>query len=475
VGTKRSERASKTSASSAPKKTAASKAKPAEAKSSEVKAVRAKTAGRTKDADPAADETSSPTATSPTPRSGAKAAKGSVEKRKEASPARGKAATTSGRGAKLERAGAEHDDDLDAEDTDDLEEPALPARAAAGKNGKAAKAKVDDADADLSDSEDEDSDWGEPSFPAARARGEEGKAGKKAKAGSEKRASASSADDDGDGDGEIDDDYGSEDAELDDAGFDESGIDPLVAEVSGGAEGGRTGRDANGRRGGRGDDGDVDALISLGKSKGFLTYDEVNDALPDDDVGADQMDRVLSRLDTEDIEVVSARVEADVPPRAVVGDSEPPPSSTRKGGAAKRGEMNDAAYGRSNDPVRMYLRKMGSVALLTREREVEIAKRIEEGENEVLDAILGSPLATRENTGVQHRHVAELSTALAELGHEVRVYTRRDDPHLPALVRMSDGSLRGYKVPCGQAPTPSTPYTKLGTGWNAYNAPRPAT
>jgi len=43
------------------------------------------------------------------------------------------------------------------------------------------------------------------------------------------------------------------------------------------------------------------------------------------------------------------------------------------------------------------------------------------------------------------------------------------------LVRMSDGSLRGYKVPCGQAPTPSTPYTKLGTGWNAYNAPRPAT
>jgi RNA polymerase primary sigma factor len=106
------------------------------------------------------------------------------------------------------------------------------------------------------------------------------------------------------------------------------------------------------------------------------------------------MDRVLSRLDTEDIEVVSARVEADVPPRAVASDSEPPLSSTRKGGAKR--EMNDAAYGRSNDPVRMYLRKMGSVALLTREREVEIAKRIEEGENEVLDAILGSPLAVRE-------------------------------------------------------------------------------
>jgi RNA polymerase primary sigma factor len=189
-----------------------------------------------------------------------------------------------------------------------------------------------------------------------------------------------------------DDDYGPEDP-LDDASFEDGGIDPLVAEASGPPESGRAARDL--RRGAR-DDGehDVDALISLGKSKGFLTYDEVNDALPDDDVGADQMDRVLSRLDNEDIEVVSNRVEADAPQRSAV-DIEPPAPSARKGSAGKR-EMNDAAYGRSNDPVRMYLRKMGSVALLTREREVEIAKRIEEGENEVLDAILGSPIAVRE-------------------------------------------------------------------------------
>ncbi|HKO92767.1 MAG TPA: RNA polymerase sigma factor RpoD [Polyangiaceae bacterium] len=202
------------------------------------------------------------------------------------------------------------------------------------------------------------------------------------------------SDDDGEDASDVDlddDDFGPDDAALEDAAFDENGIDPLVAEASG-PESGRSG--AGGRRAAR-DDGDseVDALISLGKSKGFLTYDEVNDALPDEDVGADQMDRVLSRLDTEDIEVVSARVEADVPPRAT-GDSELPPSSARKGGAKR--EMNDAAYGRSNDPVRMYLRKMGSVALLTREREVEIAKRIEEGENEVLAAILSSPIAVRE-------------------------------------------------------------------------------
>ncbi|MEO8183054.1 MAG: RNA polymerase sigma factor RpoD [Deltaproteobacteria bacterium] len=241
---------------------------------------------------------------------------------------------------------------------------------------------------DLGDAEEEDS-WDEEAapFPPARARGDESKAGKKGKLAA---VTATASEEDSDSSDE-DDDYGSDDAALDDASFDEAGLDPLVADVGDAPEGARAG--ANGRRASRNDDGDVDALISLGKSKGFLTYDEVNDALPDDDVGADQMDRVLSRLDTEDIEVVSARVEADVPPRAVAGDSEPPPSA-RKGGAKR--EMNDAAYGRSNDPVRMYLRKMGSVALLTREREVEIAKRIEEGENEVLGAILGSALAVRE-------------------------------------------------------------------------------
>jgi RNA polymerase primary sigma factor len=149
--------------------------------------------------------------------------------------------------------------------------------------------------------------------------------------------------------------------------------------------------------------GGLDELISRGKSKGFLTYDEINDAMPEDDASADQMDSVLSALDSEDIEVMSAsaaekrhqnRAHVDVPePPSSPSSSSPsslPPSRGSKDPAA------DPAYGRSNDPVRMYLRKMGSVALLTREREVEIAKRIEEGELEVLEAILDSPVAVQE-------------------------------------------------------------------------------
>ena len=146
-------------------------------------------------------------------------------------------------------------------------------------------------------------------------------------------------------------------------------------------------------------------LIRLGKTKGFLTYDDVHEALPGEEVGPDQMEDMLTALDDERIEVVDdvnelknrnrrigdedmglvgRRSEAQEAPER---PSVPPPSIAPKG--------DDDLY-KSNDPVRMYLRKMGSVALLTREGEVEIAKRIEKGENEVLESILNSPVAVRE-------------------------------------------------------------------------------
>ncbi len=132
------------------------------------------------------------------------------------------------------------------------------------------------------------------------------------------------------------------------------------------------------------------SLVSKGKQRGFLTYDDINDAIPDEDVSAEQMDSVLVALERQDIRVVSES-------HAPASPSEEPPASepiTRERSVRK--DMADASYGRSNDPVRMYLRRMGSVALLTREREVEIAKRIEEGEFEVLDAILDSNVAVQE-------------------------------------------------------------------------------
>jgi len=147
----------------------------------------------------------------------------------------------------------------------------------------------------------------------------------------------------------------------------------------------------------------LQALIAEGKQKGFLTYDEVNDAVPQDaGVVADQMDDALGMLGDEDIEIVDAATQVKIAPKRIVEEDdknkaiERSQSGQSAPGAAPKEEDVDGYYSKSNDPVRMYLRKMGSVSLLTREGEVEIAKRIEQGEHAILGAILNSPVAVRE-------------------------------------------------------------------------------
>jgi len=136
-----------------------------------------------------------------------------------------------------------------------------------------------------------------------------------------------------------------------------------------------------------------DKLIELGKQKGFVTYDEVNDAMPEDVVSTDQIDSWLSALGDHGIEVVDGSGArrpdiVDQPPKGLDIDKE-----------KEEGEVDEDeeyAYSRTSDPVRMYLRKMGSVSLLTREGEVEIAKRIEDGERKMLQAVLNSSVAVEE-------------------------------------------------------------------------------
>jgi RNA polymerase primary sigma factor len=141
---------------------------------------------------------------------------------------------------------------------------------------------------------------------------------------------------------------------------------------------------------------EVKALMERGREKGFLTYDEVNDALPSD-IGSDQIDDVMSMFGEHDIEVVDgAEKKMKLPDK-------PPEPEEKSEKEDEKEEEEDAGYGKSNDPVRMYLRKMGSVSLLTREGEVEIAKRIEEGEKEILAAVLSSEIAIREITELGDR------------------------------------------------------------------------
>jgi RNA polymerase primary sigma factor len=135
---------------------------------------------------------------------------------------------------------------------------------------------------------------------------------------------------------------------------------------------------------------ELDRLISRGKQKGFLTYDEVNDALPSDVVSLDQLDDIMMMFGAMDIEVVDSAKAGRLP--SEVRAAQPQPDDD-DGDGPDPIDLTPGPVGRTEDPVRLYLREMGRVALLTREGEIALAKRIEEGKNQVTSAILSTNLA----------------------------------------------------------------------------------
>jgi RNA polymerase primary sigma factor len=137
--------------------------------------------------------------------------------------------------------------------------------------------------------------------------------------------------------------------------------------------------------------GELDRLISMGKQKGFLTYDEVNDALPSDIVSLDQLDDIMMMFGSMDIEVVDSAKAGRLP--SEVRAAQPAPADDDDGDGPEPIDLTPGPVGRTEDPVRLYLREMGRVALLTREGEIALAKRIEEGKNQVTNAILSTNLA----------------------------------------------------------------------------------
>jgi RNA polymerase primary sigma factor len=130
---------------------------------------------------------------------------------------------------------------------------------------------------------------------------------------------------------------------------------------------------------------EVEQLIHMEGEKGFLTFDESNDIPPNDIVSSDQIDDVLMMFDEMDIDVVDDLQGLKVEEEKAIGKDE-----------EEGDELEVETFGRATDPVRMYLREMGSVSLLTREGEVEIAKRIESGKREVLSVVLNCPMAVKE-------------------------------------------------------------------------------
>jgi RNA polymerase primary sigma factor len=129
-------------------------------------------------------------------------------------------------------------------------------------------------------------------------------------------------------------------------------------------------------------------LISLGEEKGFLTYDDVNDLLPADIVSSEQIDDIIMLFGEKNIDIIDTDKGEKLVVKKAVDDSTD----------VKRESMIDlmSMAGKTGDPVKMYLREMGFVSLLSREGEVEIAKKIEEGASEGMDAMFSVELSIKE-------------------------------------------------------------------------------
>ena len=135
-------------------------------------------------------------------------------------------------------------------------------------------------------------------------------------------------------------------------------------------------------------------LIVLGKERGYLTYAEINDHLPDDMLDAEQIENIISMINDMGIQAYDEAPDAET---LLMSDSTPAVTDEDAVEEAEAALSTvDSEFGRTTDPVRMYMREMGSVELLTREGEIEIAKRIEDGLKHMIQAISACPTTIAE-------------------------------------------------------------------------------
>lgn len=136
------------------------------------------------------------------------------------------------------------------------------------------------------------------------------------------------------------------------------------------------------------------SLIVLGKERGYLTYAEINDHLPDDVQDSEQIDSIIGMINDMGIQVYEETPDAEV---LLMSDAPPPVADEDAVEEAEQALATvDSEFGRTTDPVRMYMREMGTVDLLTREGEIEIAKRIEDGLKHMVQAIAACPTTIAE-------------------------------------------------------------------------------
>ncbi|MBU2234708.1 MAG: RNA polymerase sigma factor RpoD, partial [Proteobacteria bacterium] len=172
-------------------------------------------------------------------------------------------------------------------------------------------------------------------------------------------------------------------------------------------------------------------LITLGEEKGFLTYDDVNDLLPSDVVSSDQIDDIIMLFGEKNIDII----DSDKREKLVV-KKEPEDQVDHK----SEGLISLLpAVGKTGDPVKMYLREMGMVSLLSREGEVEIAKKIEAGAKESMEAVfsVASSIKGVVNIGAQMKNeTLRVKNVVENLEDEDGVV--EEDMHRERVIKLID-------------------------------------
>lgn len=181
---------------------------------------------------------------------------------------------------------------------------------------------------------------------------------------------------------------------------------------------------------------EVRQLISRGQEKGYLTYEEINDVLPSNAVSSEQIDDLMLLFGELDIELIGSE--------GANGYTAKTYKTSTSSGYSEEGRVFDLpedAIGKTDDPVRMYLREMGTIPLLTREGEVEIAQRIEEGQNEVIQALVSEPLAVHELLSLDSRELTMFADPLEQSDTEEGLLDEDlnpDEVPLPSAVSLHE-------------------------------------
>ncbi|MGM0594224.1 MAG: RNA polymerase sigma factor RpoD [Pseudomonadota bacterium] len=177
-------------------------------------------------------------------------------------------------------------------------------------------------------------------------------------------------------------------------------------------------------------------LIARGKEQGYLTYAEVNDHLPSDIVDPDQIEDIISMINDMGITVHEVAPDADT--LLITGDSVTADEDAAEEAAQALASV-DSEFGRTTDPVRMYMREMGAVELLTREGEIKIAKRIEEGMKQMLASLASHP----ETIAELLREFAQVEEGELRLADVITGFVDPDEadaPVTPATPKSADSS-----------------------------------